>query len=105
MHEISINPSRFLPQNVNEPDQMQAGQIGFYIQHFLDFNRADFLDEIAMTANIQDFLIRTVKMNAMINSVFVTSKYNFTLSADDNCDKNSDDHKTPPLIYNALASD
>ena len=105
MHEIYINPSRFLPQNVNEPDQMQAGQIGFYIQHSLDFNRADFLNEIAMTANIQDFLTRTVEMNAMVNSVFVTSKYNFTLSADDDRDKNPDDYKTPPLIYDALASD
>ena len=105
MHEISINPSRFLPQNVNEPEQMQAGKIGFYIQHSEDFNRTAFSDEIAMTANIQDFLIRTVEMNTMINSVFVTSKYNFTLSADDNRDKSPDDYKTPPLIYDALASD
>ena len=105
MHEISVHSSRFLPQKVNEPDQIQAGKIGFYIQHSADFDRTSFTNEIATTANIQDFLIHAVKMNSMVNSVFVASKYNFTLSVDDNRDKNPNDYQTPPLIYNALASD
>ena len=37
MNEINKNPSKFLPHSVNEPDQINAGEIGFYIQHSENF--------------------------------------------------------------------
>ncbi|MBR1859439.1 MAG: SpoIIE family protein phosphatase, partial [Selenomonadaceae bacterium] len=105
MNEINRNPSNFLPHNVNEPDQINAGEIGFYIQHSENFNRNIFSDEIAMTANIQDFLTEAIERNSMISSIFVSSKNNFTLSADDNRQKTADTFKPSPLIYDAVVRD
>ena len=105
MAKIRENPSRFIPHQVKNPDEIQIGGIEFYIQHAEDFDRANFAEDVALTANMEDFLIGVVERNSMINSIFVTSKENYTLSADDYRKTTAEEFKPPNLFYDALSRD
>ncbi|MBR6014204.1 MAG: SpoIIE family protein phosphatase [Selenomonadaceae bacterium] len=105
MHDIYLHPENFLPQSLDDSGQIQAGKINFYIQHSENFNSTQFANEIAMYTSIKDFLIRDAEFNSMIDSVFVASKNNFIISADDDRKKSPETFKPSPVIYDAVASD
>ena len=105
MNEIYRNPSRFLPQTVDEPSQTQSGKTNFYIQYSETFDRTAFADEIAISSRIKDFLIRIVENNSMIVSIGIISRDGYTISADDDRDVNIADFEQPPLTYETTESE
>ena len=105
MTHINSHAFMFMPQTVPTPESVSLDDIAFYIQHAENFDRAAFEREIELTANIRDFLVRTVESNEMAESMLVASKHNFTLSADDNRRLLPKERTVIPTIYNAVNSD
>ena len=95
----------FIPQEVPLPEQVAYDDIAFYIQHAANFDRAAFASEIALDANIRDFLTRTVESNDMTVSMITASHTGFTISADDNRNIPIEERTMVPLIYDAVNSD
>lgn len=105
MLEIKRHPQRYLPQRVDEPSNADAGKIAIILQYAPGFDPAAFRDEISMAANIQDTLVRAIEGNPTIESIFIASRNNYTISAEDNRKDKPEGFTPSGLYYDAVASD
>lgn len=101
MEEIQNHPQRFLPQDVSTDVPDKPGDIAFYLQYGPDTDVSALQDEIRMAANIQDYLKGVVSENWIIESIFVASEKNYTLSGEVVDEGNA----AVQSIYDAVGSD
>ena len=105
MQKIHATPQDFLPQNVGEPPASGAGKIVFYLQYAPTVDAKALEPEIRMSANIRDVLLGIVECDPIIDSIFVASRHNYTLSVDNELETSPEEYNPPDIFYDALASD
>lgn len=101
MKEIETHPQRFMPQDVDVFQPAEKGDIVFYLQYGPEVDVAALRNEIRMAANIRDYLKGAKEEYSSFESIFVTSRHNFTLSAEEY----DEDSVGVEPVYDGLGSD
>ena len=84
MSAIQKNPEKYAPMQVQEPQRGNAGVLIPQLQFAPGINRndADLRQEIGLSANIQDWLLRLNASQDMVASVYIASRNGFGITAD-----------------------
>ena len=105
MKKIHDHPQNYAPRPISTPPDDGAGKITFYMQYAPDINIADYESAIAVESNIEDTLSTLITIEPKIDSIFVTSPKNYTLSADNNLTISADKYTPSELHYDAVSRD
>ena len=105
MQKIHRHPDHFLPQGITPPPATGAGEVIFYLQYAPTVNPQELAEKISMDTNIRDLLVGIIERDPIIDSIFVTSKLNYTLSADNYLDTPPEEYEPPDLHYDAIDND
>lgn len=84
MTAILSEPGRYPAARAEEPRHLASPALSVYLTFAPDARRgaADFEAEIAETANLSDFLLRTVEESPLLHSAYAASERGFMLQAD-----------------------
>ena len=105
MQHIQAHPDDYRPRSVAPPPAKGAGQYTFYVQYAPNVNVQALRREMGIAAHIRDTLLGLVQCDPLIDSLFVTSRDNYTFSVDNNTTTTAAEYAPPDVHYDALASD
>ena len=105
MNDILKHPGRFSPMEVQEPQRSNAGVLvpQLLFAEGVDRDDPSLQEEIGLTANIQDWLLRKTESQDMVASVYVASKSGFGILVDDRSDKKFREGEDTPLAIDLRA--
>ena len=105
VQKIHRNPQRFLPQELTLPPAEGDRRIIFYMQYGPDVDQQALAGEMALDANVQNLMMDLIERDPLIDSIFVTSPSNYTLSVDNNLATTPEEYEPSDLIYDAVSKD
>ena len=105
MNDILKHPGRFSPMEVQEPQRSNAGVLvpQLLFAEGVDRDDPSLQEEIGLTANIQDWLLRKTESQDIVASVYVASKSGFGILVDDRSDKKFREGEDTPLAIDLRA--
>ena len=105
MNDILKHPGRFSPMEVQEPQRSNAGVLvpQLLFAEGVDRDDPSLQEEIGLTANIQNWLLRKIESQDMVASVYVASKSGFGILVDDRSDKKFREGEDTPLAIDLRA--
>ena len=102
MTNIVSHPERYPRRYVAEPNRANAGVLTPQLMYSASVtDRAALSDEIAATANIQDFLTQLNDASPVVASAYVASKNGFIIMADMISERKFSDDSNVPAPYEA----
>ncbi|MBQ7477356.1 MAG: cache domain-containing protein, partial [Selenomonadaceae bacterium] len=99
MSTILEHPGRYQPMEISEPQRSNAGILVPQLQFAPGVDRSDpaLREEIGLTANIQDWLLRLNASQEMVAAVYVASRNGFGIMVDNRSEKKFKEGEDAPL--------
>lgn len=99
MSEVERHPERYSPRQVREPQRGNSGTLTSQLQFAPGVMRDDpaLQQEIALAANIQDWLLRLNASQEMVASVYIASRNGFGITVDDRSDQKFHEGEEAPF--------
>lgn len=107
MQNITNRPEQFKLRKVgNPPESISPGTSSiFYMQYGKDVSFDDIRSDIELYSNIEDTMVGLVKSDSIIDSIFVASPKNWTLSVDNYSTTDPSEYEVPDINYDSIQSD
>ena len=107
MQKISRHPEDFKLRQVEEPPESITPNTYsvFYMQYGKDTLLEDIMDDISLYSNIEDTMVGLVENDSIIDSIFVSSHKNWTLSVDNYSTTDPSKYKVRDIHYDATNTD